>query len=161
VHKPHFYDGFWSSGQKILDRDLLAHDSGAAYTWGRLIHGTKRSSVKGFLPLTHHRPAMPFGNKKNILEDLFSSVLSQFKKYHPPGSLKFNYLVIFQSLKLRVFMEKLLLIPLKLNLTPNTLGCYGFNRSLQMIKISANSKRRFPKKVKMVMVVKPPKPSLV
>ena len=33
--------------------------------------------------LTRHRPAMSFGNrKKNILEDLFSLVLSQFKKYH-------------------------------------------------------------------------------
>ena len=28
--------------------------------------------------LTHYRPAMPFGNRKNILEDVFSSVLSQF-----------------------------------------------------------------------------------
>jgi len=30
------------------------------------------------LELTHYRPAMPFGKK--IEEDLFSSVLSQFKK---------------------------------------------------------------------------------
>jgi len=51
--------------------------------------------------------------------------LSQFKKYHPLGNLKFNYLVIFQSLKLVIFMEKLLSIPLKLNFTPNSLGCYG------------------------------------
>jgi len=35
--------------------------------------------------------------KKNILEDLFSSVLSQFKKYHPSGNLKFNKLGVFQS----------------------------------------------------------------
>jgi len=34
--------------------------------------------------LTLYHPAMPFGNrKKNILEDLFSSLLSQFKKYPP------------------------------------------------------------------------------
>jgi len=47
---------------------------------------------------TLYRSAMPFGNKKkNILEDLFSSVLSQFRKYHPSGNLKFNYLGIFQS----------------------------------------------------------------
>ena len=53
--------------------------------------------------LTRYRPAMPFGKrKKNILEYLFSSVLSQFKKYHPSGNLKFNYLGIFQSLKLRI-----------------------------------------------------------
>jgi len=47
---------------------------------------------------------MPFGKRKNILEDLFSSVLSQFKKYQPPGNLKFDYLGIFQSLKLRISM---------------------------------------------------------
>jgi len=57
--------------------------------------------------LTHHRPGMPFGNrKKNILEDLFSSVLSQFKKYHHLRTRKFNYLGIFQSLKLRISLEK-------------------------------------------------------
>ena len=33
--------------------------------------------------------------EKNILEDLFSSALSQFKKYHPSGNLKFNDLGIF------------------------------------------------------------------
>jgi len=46
--------------------------------------------------------------KKNILEDVFSSqsVLSQLKKYHPSGNLKFNYLGISQSLKLRISMEK-------------------------------------------------------
>jgi len=50
---------------------------------------------------------MPFGNRKqNILEDLFSSVLSQFKKYPLSGNLKFNHLGIFQSLKLRILMEK-------------------------------------------------------
>jgi len=49
---------------------------------------------------------MPFGNRKNILEDLFSSVLSLFKKYHPSGNQKFNNLGIFQSLKLRILVEK-------------------------------------------------------
>jgi len=53
--------------------------------------------------LTHYRPAMPFGNrKKNILQDLFSLVLSQFKKYHPSGNLKFYSLGILQSLKFRI-----------------------------------------------------------
>jgi len=43
---------------------------------------------------------MPFGNiEKNILEDLYRSVLSQFKNDHPSGNLKFNNLRIFQSLK--------------------------------------------------------------
>jgi len=49
---------------------------------------------------------MPFGNRKNIFEDLFSSVLSQLKKYHPHENLKFNYLGIFQGLKLGISMEK-------------------------------------------------------
>jgi len=49
---------------------------------------------------------MPFGDrKKNILEDLFSSLLSQFKKYHPSGNLKFINLGIPQSLKFRIMIE--------------------------------------------------------
>jgi len=78
--------------------------------------------------LTHQPPAMPFGNrKKNTLEDLFRSVLSQFKKYRPSGNLKFNYLGIFQSSKLRILMGKILTISLKVNFTINTLGWYGLN----------------------------------
>jgi len=41
-----------------------------------------------------------------MLEDLFSSVLSQLKKYHHSGNLKFNNLGIFQSFKLSNLMEK-------------------------------------------------------
>jgi len=70
----------------------------------------------------HYRPAMPYGN---ILGDLLISVLSQFKKYQSSGNLKFNNLGIFQSLKSRILMEKILLIFLKLKFTPNTLGCKG------------------------------------
>jgi len=44
--------------------------------------------------------------EKNILEDLFGSVLSEFKKYHLYRNIKFNNLGIFQSLKLRNLMEK-------------------------------------------------------
>jgi len=33
---------------------------------------------------------------KIILEDLFSSVLFNFKKYHPSGNLKVNNVGIFQ-----------------------------------------------------------------
>jgi len=57
--------------------------------------------------LTQYRPSMPFGNRKKKLkklEGLFSSVLSQFKKYHPAGNLKFVDLGIFQSLKFRILM---------------------------------------------------------
>jgi len=39
--------------------------------------------------------------------------------------MKFNYLSILQSLKLRILEEKIVLISLKLNFTPNTMGCYG------------------------------------
>jgi len=61
---------------------------------------------------------MPFANrKKNILEDLLSSILSQFKNYRPFGNLNFNNLGIFQSLKLRILVEKILPICLKLNFT--------------------------------------------
>jgi len=49
---------------------------------------------------------MPFGNIKNIFEDLFSSVLSQFKKYQPSGNLKFYNLGILKSLKLHILVEK-------------------------------------------------------
>jgi len=77
---------------------------------------------------------MPFGNrKKNILEDLLSSVLSQFKKYHPSGNLEFHYLDIFQSLNLHILMEKILSISLKLNFTSNTFGGYRYGYSLVYI----------------------------
>jgi len=67
---------------------------------------------------------MPFGNrKKNIFDYLFRSVLSQFKKYHPSGNLKFYNLGILKSLKLRILVRKILPISLKLNFTPNTFGC--------------------------------------
>jgi len=55
--------------------------------------------------------------EKFILEDLLSSVLSEFKNYHPSGNLKVNDLGIFQSLKLRIVMEKILSISPKLNFT--------------------------------------------
>jgi len=44
--------------------------------------------------------------KQKKIEDLFSLVLTQFQKYHPLENLKFNYLGVFQSLKLRISMEK-------------------------------------------------------
>jgi len=68
---------------------------------------------------------MPFGNRKNILKDLFSSVLSQFKKYHAPENMKFNYLCIFQSLKLSILIEKIISISLEPNIT--SVGCNGLN----------------------------------
>jgi len=68
---------------------------------------------------------MSFGSRKK-LEGLFSSVLSQFKKYHPPGNFKFHLLGISQKLKFRISMDKILQISLKLNFTPNALSWYGY-----------------------------------
>jgi len=45
-----------------------------------------------------------------------------FKNHQTSRNLKFNNLGIPQSLKLRISMEKILPISLKLNFTPNTLG---------------------------------------
>jgi len=42
-----------------------------------------------------------------FLQDLSSSVLSQFRKYRPTGNLKFNYLGIFQSFKIAYFNGKI------------------------------------------------------
>jgi len=65
---------------------------------------------------------LPDAVRKQKKKDLFSSVLSHFKKYHPSGNMNFNNLGLFQSLKLRISMEKVL--PISLIFTPNILGCY-------------------------------------
>jgi len=51
--------------------------------------------------------------------------LSQFKTYHTSENLKFNNSGFFQSLKLRILVEKIIPISLNLNFTLNALGCYG------------------------------------
>ena len=64
------------------------------------------------LPFSNHillnpmSPSDAAWKQKFILEDLFSSALSQSKIYHPSGNLKFNYLATYQSLKLRFIVEK-------------------------------------------------------
>jgi len=70
-------------------------------------------------------------------------VLSQFKKYHPSGNLELNNAGIFQSLKLRILMEKIISISLKLKFTPNTLGCYGlvYGDIHNSSKLKKNSKQ--------------------
>jgi len=70
--------------------------------------------------------------------------LSQLKKHRPSGNLEFHYLGIFQTLKLRIFIGKILPISLKLNFTPNTLGCYGLIR----IKLTTLIKKYFFKNEK-------------
>ena len=93
------------TGYFILANEIL----GLKSRFGK-IFGGQRFCIGRFLgqknSLFNHRPAMLFGNRKIILEDLFCSVLSQFKKYHPSVNLKFGYLGIFQTLKLRILMEK-------------------------------------------------------
>jgi len=74
--------------------------------------------------ITHYRRAMPFGNRKIILDDLFNSVLLKFEKYHSSGNLKFNHLGIFQSFKLRVVAEKIFqfLVSFSLQILWNVMG---------------------------------------
>jgi len=65
--------------------------------------------------------------EKFFSEDVFNPVLSEFKKYHPSGNLKFDYLGISQKLKIAYFHKKILLTSLKQNFTPNTLGSFGLS----------------------------------
>jgi len=63
--------------------------------------------------------------EKKMFYKIFSNhYCHHWKKYHPPGSLKFNYLGIPHCLKLRISKGKFLSIILNLNFTRNTLGCY-------------------------------------
>jgi len=48
---------------------------------------------------------MPFGYRKVYVRKSFSSD-SHTEKYHPTGNTTFDNLDIFQSLKLRILMEK-------------------------------------------------------
>ena len=75
------------------------------YSHGHFEIGTRLCCSIAVTLLTFYRPAMPFGNRKKIL-CLFSSVLSQLKKYHPSGNLKFYNLGILQGLKLRILVKK-------------------------------------------------------
>ena len=69
-----------------------------------------QNEARGYFDLTKRNPLPPSDavrqQEKNILEDLFSSVLSQFKKYHPSGNLTFYNLGILKSLKFRILVKK-------------------------------------------------------
>jgi len=86
-------------------------------------------------PLTTFNPLPPSDavrQQKKLFYRIFSvQYCRNLKKYHPSGNLKFHKLGIFQSLRLRILMEKIHTISLKLNFTPNTLGCFGLNASLK------------------------------
>ena len=109
--------------------------------------------------LTPNRAAMPFGNRK-ISEDLLSSAMSQFEKYYPSENLKFNNLGIFQSLKFRIWMEKIVLISLKLNSTPITLGCcqvtcFTFNLWLNLKHIRRSARLKFSSNETLLLHIRP------
>jgi len=76
--------------------------------------------------LTHYGPVMPLRELNYFRGSLQFSIVT-IKKISPTRNLKFHYLDIFQSLKSRISMEKILTISLKLNFTPNTSGCYGLS----------------------------------
>jgi len=66
--------------------------------------------------LTYYRPAIPFGNRKKYFIESSPFSIVTIQKISTPENQKFiNYLSIFQSLKLRISMEKILSISLKLN----------------------------------------------
>jgi len=52
---------------------------------------------------------VPSATGNFVLEDRYSSVLSQLKKEKNSESLKFNNFDFFKSLKLRILVEKILL----------------------------------------------------
>jgi len=85
-----------------------------------------------FLSFNPLPPSDAFGNRKIYFRGSFQFSIVTIQKISPPRSpenLIFNYSGIFQSLKLRISMEKILSISLKLNFTLNTLGCYGLKDS--------------------------------
>jgi len=69
---------------------------------------------------------MPFANRKNYFRGSFHSSIVTIQKISPLWKPEINNLGIFQSLKLRILMEK---IPpsSKLKCTASTLGVYGFS----------------------------------
>jgi len=76
---------------------------------------------KKFNPLS---PSDAVRKQKKYFRGSFQFSFVTIKKISPPGNHTFNYLGIFQILKLRISIEKILSISLKLNFTPNTLDCW-------------------------------------
>ena len=72
-----------------------------------------------------HRPAMPFGNRKKYFRGSHLVQYCLSSKNTPLWKPEINNLGIFQSLKLRNSIVKILQISLELNFTPNTSNCYG------------------------------------
>jgi len=67
---------------------------------------TRLKGIKTMRILTHYHPAMPFGNRKVYFRGSSQFSIVTIQKISPPWNLKFNYLGIFQSLKLRISKGK-------------------------------------------------------
>jgi len=64
--------------------------------------------------------------KKNyVIGPFFGQYCHQFKKYNSSRNMKLSNLGISRSVKYYNLIGKIVLIPLKLNFTRNTSGCYG------------------------------------
>jgi len=73
--------------------------------------------------------------KNLLLEDLFNTLMLQFKKYHSSENLKFANFDIFQSLKFGILLEKILPTYLKLNFTQITPGFKGLMRITDVLPL--------------------------
>ena len=96
-----------------------------------LVSSYRREEMIIFLSVRNFNPLPPSDAVRKQME-IFLRIFSvqychSLKNYHPSGNLKFNNLSIFFNLELRILMEKILPISLKLSFTPNTLGCYGLS----------------------------------
>jgi len=70
------------------------------------VYAGSKSHCQNDVRMINTLPPSDAVQKKNIFEDFFSSILSQFQKYHPSENQKFNNLGIFQNLKWRTLVEK-------------------------------------------------------
>ena len=76
-------------------------------------------------PLTPHPPAMPFGNRKVYFIGSFQFSIVTIQKISPRWKPEIELSRHFPKFKSAYFSGKILPISRKLNITPNTLGCYG------------------------------------
>jgi len=88
-------------------------------------HWSEKKSVQIFTDIQYIvlKPLPPSNavlKQKFILDPPVQYCHNFKKKYHPSGNLEFNNLGNFQSLALRLLVEKILPISLKLNFTSDT-----------------------------------------
>jgi len=74
--------------------------------------------------LTHYRPAKPSGNRKTYFRGSFQFSIVTISKISPLWKPELYLFSNFSKLAIAYFNgKKILLISLKLNFTPSTLGC--------------------------------------